>query len=194
MSDSDDTKQRIYETALDVFYEQGYASASMRTIMRGAGVQMSSVYYHFANKQEILFEIMRRAISESTQWLVDNIAGCSGAENKLRAAIAAEVNWHTNRQREAFIADAELLRLDGRYREDIVALRDAEETIFRDILQEGIDTGEFACPDVGLVTRMMLSATTGVARWYRPDGLFTPESIAKAFGDTLIEGLRERGQ
>lgn len=190
MRDTEDTKARIYQAAVEMFYEHGYSAASMRSIVQAAGVQMSSVYYHYKNKHDLLYEVMRRSIEESTSFVLRSLHGKIGAEEKLRAALAAEVDWHTSRQREAFIADAELRRLEGAYFRDIVALRDREEAIFHEILDEGARAGVFAVANDRVVVRMLMTAATGVARWYRPDGSESPAAIATAFSDALIDGLR----
>jgi AcrR family transcriptional regulator len=188
--DSDDTKVRIYQAAVEMFYERGYAAASMRSIVQSAGVQMSSVYYHFKNKHDLLYEVMRRSIEESTSYVLRSIHDKHSAEEKLRAAFAAEVQWHTARQREAFIADTEMRQLEGEYRRDIIALRDREEAVFRRILDEGVAEGAFVVGHSHVVVRMLLSAATGVAAWYREDGPDRPDQIASAFADALIDGMR----
>ncbi|WP_432970775.1 TetR family transcriptional regulator [Dactylosporangium sp. CA-233914] len=192
MRNTEDTKARIYDAAVAMFYEHGYAAASMRSIVQAAGVQMSSVYYHYKNKHDLLYEVMRRSIEESTSFVLRSLHGMNGAEEKLRAALGAEVDWHTSRQREAFIADAELRRLEGVYRRDVIALRDREEAIFRDIIDEGIRDGVFVVEDSRVVVRMLMTAATGVARWYRADGPERPAAIARAFADALLDGLRAR--
>ncbi|MFI7067687.1 TetR/AcrR family transcriptional regulator [Kribbella sp. NPDC050124] len=192
MPDADDTKTRIYRAAVEMFYTHGYASASMRSIVQAADVRMSSVYYHYANKQELLYEVMRRSIEESTSLVLHSIEGATGPEARLRAALGAEIDWHTRRQHEAFIADAELFRLEEPYRAEIIALRDREESIFREIVDEGMRAGTFDLRDPNLVIRMLLTATTGVSRWYRADGPDTPAKIAASFADAVITGLRPR--
>lgn len=52
-----DTKERIIETALDLFSKKGFEAVSVRDISGKIGIKESSLYYHFKNKQEI-FEVI----------------------------------------------------------------------------------------------------------------------------------------
>jgi AcrR family transcriptional regulator len=49
-----DTRERILEVASDLFIEQGYDATSLREISGKVGVTKAALYYHFANKQDIL--------------------------------------------------------------------------------------------------------------------------------------------
>ena len=48
------TIEKIKQTALEEFYENGYAKASLRTICRRAGVTTGAMYFHFENKEALL--------------------------------------------------------------------------------------------------------------------------------------------
>ncbi len=48
------TRERILETALDLFIERGYEKTSLREIAERIGVTKPALYYHFASKEEIL--------------------------------------------------------------------------------------------------------------------------------------------
>jgi AcrR family transcriptional regulator len=51
------TRQKILETALSVFAEQGTDGGSMREIARRAGVNVATAYHHFGSKRELLLAI-----------------------------------------------------------------------------------------------------------------------------------------
>jgi AcrR family transcriptional regulator len=53
------TRQRLLETALVVFAEQGTDGGSMREIARRAGVNVATAYHHFGSKRELLLSIFR---------------------------------------------------------------------------------------------------------------------------------------
>ncbi len=188
----EDTKERIYQAAVEVFYERGFSGASLRMVAARARAQMSSIYYHYQNKQDLLFDVMRRAVSDSTKSVRERVDTRADPQEQLLRAIEGVIDWHTSYQREAFIADAELPRLQGRYREEVVALRDGQELIFRRILEEGAASGAFEISDITLVNRMLMTAIAGVAAWYRPDGRHSPATIAKVFYTAIADGLRPR--
>jgi len=52
------TKDKIFETALDLFSQKGYSAVSIREITRTVGIKESSLYNHFKNKEQILESIL----------------------------------------------------------------------------------------------------------------------------------------
>jgi AcrR family transcriptional regulator len=48
------TRARILDVALQLFAEQGYAGTSIRDIAERLGMTKSSLYYHFASKEDLL--------------------------------------------------------------------------------------------------------------------------------------------
>ena len=54
------TRDRILETALDLFSQYGYSGVSIRDICGYVNIKESSLYYHFTNKQAILDEIINK--------------------------------------------------------------------------------------------------------------------------------------
>lgn len=52
------TKDMIFDTAVRMFSEQGYDNVSTREIARAAGVNESTAYYYYKNKEAFLEEIL----------------------------------------------------------------------------------------------------------------------------------------
>jgi AcrR family transcriptional regulator len=48
------TKERIFETALNLFAEKGYEATSIRDITKAVGLSVAAFYNHFAGKNELL--------------------------------------------------------------------------------------------------------------------------------------------
>ena len=55
-----DTKERILETALELFAQNGYLGTSMNDIAGQLGFTKAALYKHYASKQEILDKIVER--------------------------------------------------------------------------------------------------------------------------------------
>lgn len=52
------TKDKIFDTALDLFSKKGYDSVSVRTIASEVGIKESSIYNHYSSKKDILISIL----------------------------------------------------------------------------------------------------------------------------------------
>lgn len=57
---SGDTKERILETALELFAQSGYLGTSMSDIAKQLGITKGALYKHYKSKQEILDCIVER--------------------------------------------------------------------------------------------------------------------------------------
>ena len=51
------TKEKIFDVALDLFSKKGYDSVSLREIAEEVGIKKSSIYSHYPSKESILMDI-----------------------------------------------------------------------------------------------------------------------------------------
>jgi AcrR family transcriptional regulator len=81
-------RERIVAAALAQLADGGYASASVATVARRAGVATGSVYRHFPSKGELFAEVFRRAAQREVDALEGlGLAAC--VETFVRRALAA---------------------------------------------------------------------------------------------------------
>ena len=67
-------RDQILESAARLFVSQGFAATSTREIADHVGIRQASLYYHFAGKDEILVELLRKSVRPTTD-KVENILG-----------------------------------------------------------------------------------------------------------------------
>ena len=53
------TKRKLLEAAGEVFAEQGFERATIKQITRRAGVALAAVNYHFSDKQELYYQVLK---------------------------------------------------------------------------------------------------------------------------------------
>lgn len=56
-AEAKETRQQILLAAEKVFYEKGVAHASMEDVARAAGVTRGAIYWHFANRADLVLEL-----------------------------------------------------------------------------------------------------------------------------------------
>jgi AcrR family transcriptional regulator len=72
------TRGTVLDTACLLFAAHGYRGTSMRDIATELGVRAPSLYNHVASKQDILYEIMDKAMDRATAALEQALATRAG--------------------------------------------------------------------------------------------------------------------
>lgn len=186
------TERQIYACAVRLFYEHGYHGTSMRALAEAAGLEISSLYYYFHNKQDLLVRIMTQTMHDLIGEVEGALDGLVDPEDCLRAALTAHILFHSTRRMDVFIADSELRALELPHREALIRLRDAYEQIFADILRRGVAAGQFALPDLQLSVYSLMGMCSGVSLWFSPEGRLSLEDIAAAYAQIFIHGISRR--
>jgi len=87
MAKSDRTQGRILDAARRLFNERGTAAVSANHVAAEAGLSPGNLYYHFADKQEIIRELHDR-YAAANQDLWDTVPGAPASLSRLRDALA----------------------------------------------------------------------------------------------------------
>jgi len=71
-------RERLLTAALTLFNEKGYAAASVRELVQGAGVTKPVLYYYFGNKEGIYLELMENAY-RTFETLAERVVSLDGS-------------------------------------------------------------------------------------------------------------------
>jgi AcrR family transcriptional regulator len=186
-----DMKTTIKTVSIDLFFKKGYFASSISDIAGGSGIQKASIYYHYASKEDLLFCILKSTMDDLTTTLKQRLAGTKGIEQRMRAAVRSHVSFHLERQKENFIANAELRGLTAEHYRSIVKKRDEYESIFQELIRQGTLEGVFADVDVKILSYAILTLCTAGATWYNPSGRLTVNQIADIYENFIISGLKQ---
>jgi AcrR family transcriptional regulator len=182
-------KQQIEDAASTLFRERGYAATSVRDIAHALDMQGGSLYAHVASKEDMLWAIVVRAADRFNAEVGPLAASPAPASVKLKDMIRAHVGVVTTTQKDAAVFLHEWRFLSEERRLKIAARRDDYERLFRRVIADGIDQGDFMNVDPRLTATAMLSALNGIATWYRPDGELSAEDIADRHASLFLHGL-----
>ena len=112
----DQRSEQIRRAAAELFFNHGFEATTTRGIAEVLGIKSASIYYHYEDKQEILFEIIYSTMRE----LIDRVrVGADQqalADRKLATLIINHVLMHAHRPKEAILGDTELRSLTGERR------------------------------------------------------------------------------
>jgi len=86
-------KQTILEAAAKLFYEQGYDHTTTRELAKAVNMSNAGLYWHFKDKEEILFHILDRSVTNFIEVISETIIPGEdpqiNLENIIRTAVRA---------------------------------------------------------------------------------------------------------
>ncbi len=185
------TKKEILNAAAEIFRIKGYHATSMNDIAEAVNLQKASLYHHVSSKQDILLELLDQAL----ELLTGEIIGIAQDENlptntKLRQMIYAYLNALINHVDLSSVLLMEHRSLDPERHTRHVPNRDRFEALWREAIEEGMQTGVFCCVDTDLASRNLLGAMNWIITWYNPKGTLSVNDIADQTASLFLNGLK----
>jgi AcrR family transcriptional regulator len=83
------SRKQLMTAAIDCFARLGYQGTSIDRIARDAGVTKGAVYYHFQDKEELLFEAVKDRVGGFEQQVLEAVTPADDALMSLRRVIDA---------------------------------------------------------------------------------------------------------
>jgi len=181
--------EQIGEKAMYLFNEKGYVNTSMDEIARACSCDVANLYNYFPGKEHILFNVVKAMISTAGEVSAEIIGLDSlSPVEKIKAIVFKQMY---NRVQLGFTDLYTRFKadLDPAHAREIVALRDRYEQQLRDLIQEGIESGEFKKVDVKIAGITIASFIERIVLWYSPREELSLEEITDHFCDLLFEGI-----
>jgi AcrR family transcriptional regulator len=182
-------RAEIVQAAAQIFREKGYHATSMQDIADAVHLQKASLYHHVESKQEILLEILNHALDRLTTEIKAVVESDFSPTEKLRLALRAYTTILTEDRDLSAVLLLEYRGLDPKLRVQHIVRRDQIDGLWRQIVQSGIDAGEFRSVDPVIASFALLGVQNWMITWFRPDGRLTSAQAADDFADILLRGL-----
>ncbi len=186
------TKEEILEAAAQIIREKGFHATSMQDIAQAVDLKKASLYHHVSNKQEILVDLLDKALDILIEEMEEVVAKPLSPVEKLRLAMRSYLNTTTGNLDLASVLLLEHRSLEPKFKKRHIPRRDRYETLWREIIEEGVEHGVFSCDNPRLVVKVVLGVANWPVMWYRPEGSLSATEIADQSADLLLEGLRVR--
>ena len=186
------SREAILESAAQVFRQKGFDGASMADIAEAVQLQKASLYHHFSGKQEILLELLDKALLMVSDQMETVMRHDLPADQKLRLAIRSYLNTLNEQGDLVSVLLLEYRSLDAEYQARHIRLRDKFEKMWRDLIQEGVDTGVFSVENVPVIVRGLMGAMNWSITWYKPSGKLSIDEIAELFANMFLSGLKKQ--
>jgi AcrR family transcriptional regulator len=186
------TRDEILDAAAQIFSQKGFHATSMQDIAQAVKLQKASLYYHISSKQEILVDVLDRALD----LLIDNMEEVMDLplppDEMLRQALRVYLTTILEHRDLASVLLLEHRSLEPELHQRHIPRRDRFEGLWRDLINQGIEQGFFNCDDTPMTVRALLGVMNWSITWFRPEGASKPGAIADQFADLFLIGLMKR--
>jgi AcrR family transcriptional regulator len=168
----------ILAAAVACFGEVGYEATKWSEVADRVGIGQTALYHYFESKAHCLLTIMRLGLRNSDRAFHEATEGAPSSLAALRAAVGAAYalspqEVQQNRILQSNIAVLANARASQREETERQACRELVMQIERnwaELLERGMEQGEFPQYDPLIMARTLLGLVVGVWRWYRPGG------------------------
>ncbi|QKW06006.1 TetR family transcriptional regulator [Streptomyces sp. NA04227] len=171
------TRQKVFEAAVPLLAEKGFAATTVDEIAERAGVAKGTVYYNFESKSVLFEELLRHGVALLTASLretAEQTVREGGSQvDALDAMIGAGLAFIERYPAITTLYVSELWRPHTEWNAALRMVREDAVAVVRGVLEAGVAGGEFSGEiDVQLTASAMTGMVLVVAldwRTFQPD-------------------------
>ncbi len=184
-------RDEIVDTSAHVFARQGYHATGIAELCTVNGLGKGAFYYYIESKEELLAAIHDRVMDEVMVG-ADRVAAAGGTPSAQLAMLGDELLDVIHRYPDhVWVFLHEFPALTAERAKQFRGRRRKYEQRVEDILQAGIDAGEFRDLDTRLTALAWLGMHNYTYLWLKPNGRVSAREVAKPFGDIFLRGISD---
>jgi TetR/AcrR family transcriptional regulator, cholesterol catabolism regulator len=184
-------KDHIEQTARNLFRQNGYAATSMRDLAEGVGIEAASLYSHIKSKEEILQSICFKMADDFFDAMESVELSGYSPEKKLYTAIKKHLEVIAENRDAAAVFFHDWRHLSEPFLSDFKQMRRRYENSFRQLINDGIDSGAFKKGDAKFIVLTIFSAMNWTYDWYNPKKKLNATDLANDLCSIILYGLKK---
>jgi len=189
MRNSQTTKEKIIEMAIDLFSARGFKGTSIRDIAHKIDMSISNIYHYFGSKEGLWLAILEY----SAKGIVEKLRQIPEMEMDPLDRFKLLIETHIGRSKyhieeaKIFFIDEEHLTADGnkinqKFQREIL-------NIYIKELQNLETMGYVKCRNLTVLAFNILGVINWQLRWYRPKGRLSLEEISQEIVSFIMHGV-----
>ncbi|QGZ37061.1 TetR/AcrR family transcriptional regulator [Stappia indica] len=189
--DYDDKRKAILKTSAELFAEHGFDRASMNQIALGCGVSKALLYHYYANKDALLFDIIRDHLDELIAAVEEGATPDMTGEEMLHGYVLALLDAYRDANAEHKIQINEMKRLPAEQQEELKARERRLVQLFAGALSQAVP--QLAEPGSTLlkpVTMSLFGMVNWHYLWFREGGVVSRADYARIATRLILDGAR----
>ncbi len=184
------TKDQLLQSAVRLFFEQGYNQTSIQQVVDSAKLTKGAFYHYFSSKEDVLHYIHDSYLDVELRRAEEAVSRELTAAETLRALIEAMLDTVVTYRDRVTILARERTSLSGTHKAVVREKRDKFAEIVTSVVARGVATNEFRpVEDPQLVAFAVIGMCAWSLEWLKSDGTKTVSEIAALFSDLILKGL-----
>ena len=192
MEASKSKKQTILEAAAELFRDRGYVATSMRDLADAVQLKASSLYNHISGKEEILQTICFQNAHRFLAGMKEIEKKPINNTEKVKALIHLHIQVATEDFTSITAFNDEWRHLSEPELSHFKELRREYEHRFKDIIRQGIESGEFVEIDPTIALFTIISSVRWIYDWFKPGRKIDLEQLENQIDAILLNGIGKK--
>ncbi len=188
-SNAANTLRALRSAAIELIAGHGYEAMNLPMLANRAGVTPALLYRYFDNKQQLLFSIVEEVTKKLTNGLMAITEQIADPQEQMRAFIAFYLGYQASNRQESFVLWTETRSLTAQNFRAISHLQRIYTDKVREIVERGVEAGQFAVEDCKIATYSLLQMLVTVSRWYNPRGRIKPAALIEIYTNQIFRML-----
>jgi AcrR family transcriptional regulator len=181
-------EEELLRVAADKFGKQGYQATTLDEIAAAAGISRAAFYLYFPNKEELLRRMYSQVISTAQAAIERVVVEELPVPEKLRRIIRHQVRYMATNIPLSQVFFSEIFSLRPELGQWVRRANRAFGAVIENVVKEGVQKGELRPLHPKRFTYALMGMCNWMHRWYRPDGEWTPDTVAEEFIRLLESG------
>ena len=161
--------QEVLEAAIQIFWEKGYANASVQDVADSLGMLKGSLYYYTDSKESLLLQIFDDSHREIIELTEAVMAGPGHALERMSNFLREYAMWTLTHVERAGLYSREWRYVREEKRGPLQEHQRYYDKVLRGLIVAGQEEGVFdSTVDPKLASRYIWAAFTSIPDWYRP--------------------------
>jgi AcrR family transcriptional regulator len=188
-----DRRKDIIDRAAPILIREGYKGISMNELARQLHLTKPGLYYHFKDKQELLYASMHRSMDFIEKMSLQATMGARDNEERLREiiyqhALRVAVSERKGALTTLIVDDVSFLRSEDR-RVITQRKRAYFELVRATVIQLKKEGSLRKSLDAVVATFTILGMVMWLTKWYEPSGRLSAEEVAGQIADMALAAL-----
>jgi AcrR family transcriptional regulator len=187
------TKDLVLKSAKKLFGKNGITKTSMDDIAADADIGKGTIYHYYDSKEKLFIEVTEKEVAEIRKMLDSAVSAASGPEGKLKAYIVARSKMIAEIAKIFNLFEEEYLQYYSYVRKVQDKFTDFEQSVIKQCLKAGIETGIFAETDMDFTAFAIGRAIHSMEYYFATK--MSPEEMEKKtelLAGLFINGLKKR--